>query len=208
MDKDTSTGKAFLGSLIGASLIVATILLSLTSVVGLSILAGVNLTGFSNMSFVLSTGFSVEYSVHIVSKFITADPSQYKSSLDRVKYCMSFLMIPTLMSFVSSTIGVVCMAFTDFEFTRQFFFVPLIIVMFVTYFYGCWWLPAFMTLLDMDAVKLGKRKHPEDDPFTSVRASKDIKDMKENSSSSDDVAVPAAAVQDAAVEAVSGADNE
>jgi hypothetical protein len=28
--------------------------------------------------------------------------------------------------------------------------------MFVTYFLGCWWLPALLTLLDFDAVKLGK----------------------------------------------------
>jgi len=28
--------------------------------------------------------------------------------------------------------------------------------MFVTYFYGCWWLPAMLTLLDFDVVKLGK----------------------------------------------------
>ena len=28
--------------------------------------------------------------------------------------------------------------------------------MFVTYFYGCYWLPAFLTLLDFDVVKLGK----------------------------------------------------
>ena len=28
--------------------------------------------------------------------------------------------------------------------------------MFTTYFYGCWWLPVMLTLLDFDAVKLGK----------------------------------------------------
>jgi hypothetical protein len=26
----------------------------------------------------------------------------------------------------------------------------------VTYFYGCWWLPAFLTLLDFEFLKLGK----------------------------------------------------
>ena len=28
--------------------------------------------------------------------------------------------------------------------------------MFSTYFYGCWWLPAMLTLLDFDVLKLGK----------------------------------------------------
>lgn len=153
--RDVGKGNAFMISVFGAFLIVVTILLSLTCVIGLSILSGVSLTGFSNMSFVLSTAFSVEYSVHIVSKYITADPSHYKTSLERVQYCMSFLMIPTFMSFVSSVIGVVCLAFTEFEFTHQFFFKPLIIVMFITYFYGCWWLPSLLTLIPSQLVHIG-----------------------------------------------------
>ena len=49
-------GKVFMGSLIGALLIAVAILLTLVSVVGISILVEVSLTGFSNMSFVLSVG--------------------------------------------------------------------------------------------------------------------------------------------------------
>jgi hypothetical protein len=33
--------------------------------------------------------------------------------------------------------------------------------MFVTYFYGCWWLPAALTILDFDVVKFGKNAHAE-----------------------------------------------
>jgi len=109
--------KIFWGTLIGAFLIALTIILSLITVVGLSVLAGVNLTGFSNMSFVLSVGFSVEYSVHIVARWLRAGMEK-KDSLERVKHTMSFLMLPTFMSFVSSTIGVACLAFTEFEFNQ------------------------------------------------------------------------------------------
>jgi hypothetical protein len=147
--------KVVAGSLAGASLIAVTTCLSLISVSGLGILANVNLTAFSVMSFVLSAGFAVEYSVHIVARWLRAD-AELTTSLDRVEYTMSFLMLPTFMSFASSTIGVACLAGTDFEFNEVFFFRPLIIVMFVTYFYGCWWLPALLTLLDFDAVKLGR----------------------------------------------------
>ena len=148
-----STRKTALGSTIGALLIALTIIMSLVTVAGLSILAGVNLTSFSNMAFVLSVGFSVEYSVHIVFRWLRADLSL--TGIDRVKHTMSFLMNPTFMSFVSSTIGVACLAFTIFEFTKTFFFRPLIIVMPVTYFFGVWWLPAVLSLLDFDLVRLG-----------------------------------------------------
>ena len=138
----------------GALLIAVTTILSLVAVSGLSALFDVSFTGFSIMSFVLSVGFSVEYSVHVVARWLRASPD-LKSSLERVEYTMSFLMLPTFMSFVSSTIGVACLAFTEFEFNEVFFFRPLMIVMFVTYFYGCWWLPVCLTLLDFDQVKLG-----------------------------------------------------
>ena len=116
--------KIFWGSLTGALLITVTIALCLVTVIGLSILAGVSLTGFSNMGFVLSVAFSVEYSVHIISRWLRADMS-LQSGVDRVKHTMSFLMLPTFMSFVSSLIGVACLAFSQFKFNRVFFFRPL-----------------------------------------------------------------------------------
>lgn len=103
------------------------------------------------MSFVLSVGFTVEYTVHVVSRWLRASSRH----TDRVDFTMSFLMLPTFMSFVSSTIGTICLAFTAFEFIEVFFFRPLIIVMFVSYFYGCWFLPMVLTYLDFDFLKLG-----------------------------------------------------
>jgi hypothetical protein len=153
-EKHHSLSKIVVGSLVGSFLIAVTTILSLVAVSGLSVLFDVPFTGFSTMSFVLSVGFAVEYSVHVVARWLRAR-SDLTTSIDRVEYTMSFLMLPTFMSFVSSTIGVVCLAFTEFEFNHVFFFRPLIIVMFVTYFYGCWWLPVCLTLLDFDQVKLG-----------------------------------------------------
>jgi hypothetical protein len=161
-EKHHAMGTVVGGSLIGALLIAVTIILSLVAVSGLSILAGVNLTGFSTMSFVLSVAFAVAYSVHIVSRWMRADLS-HSTSLDRVEHAMSFMMLPTFMSFASSTIGVVCLAFSEFEFNRVFFFKPLIIVMFVCYLYGCWFLPVLLSHMDFDMVKLGKPA-PVDQP--------------------------------------------
>jgi len=146
-----ASGKIFLGSLCGALLISMTTFVSLLTVSGLSTLFSVSFTGFSMMSFVLSVAFAVEYSVHIVARWLRAPMSVH----NRVEYTMSFLFLPNFMSFVSSTIGVACLAFTEFEFNEVFFFRPLIIVMFTTYFFGCWWLPVLLTLLDFDAVKMG-----------------------------------------------------
>jgi len=151
-----STGKIFVGSIVGALLIAMTCVLTLVPVIGLSSLSDVNFTAFSNMSFVLSVGFAVEYSVHVVHRFLEA-PQGMKSSKARVEHTMSFLTLPLTLSFISSTIGVVCLAFTEFEFNKTFFFRPLIIVMFTTYFYGCWFLPVLLSSFNWSFLNLGKK---------------------------------------------------
>lgn len=61
-DGQHSSWKILCGSLVGALLIAANCFFCLVAVVGISMLAGVSLTAFSLMSFVLSVGFAVEYS--------------------------------------------------------------------------------------------------------------------------------------------------
>lgn len=149
------TTKIVMGSLAGAFLIAVTTVLCLIPVIGFSVIADVNFTAFSNLSFVLSVGFAVEYSVHIVHGFLSA-PSNIEGAKARVEYAMSFLCIPLTLSFISSTVGICCLAFTEFKFNEVYFFRPLIIVMMVTYFNGCWFLPSLLTALQYDCLNLGK----------------------------------------------------
>ena len=81
-EKRHSFCKVFGGSLTGALIIAATIELSLVCVSGLSALFDVSFMGFSTMSFVLSVGFSVEYSVHVVARWLRVRAS-LKTSLER-----------------------------------------------------------------------------------------------------------------------------
>lgn len=46
-ERNHPLGKIFAGSFVGAALIACTMIITLTTVVGLSLLAGVNMTGFS-----------------------------------------------------------------------------------------------------------------------------------------------------------------
>lgn len=152
--------KAFAGITVGSLLIALTGLLSVITISGISSLANVSLTSFSVMSFVLSIGYTTEYSVHIIHRWLRA-PMNLTASKDRVEHTMEFLFLPTFMSFVSSTIGVVCLAFTEFHFNEVYFFRPLIIVMFVTYFYGCYLLPFVLAVLDFEFLRLGPANHGE-----------------------------------------------
>merc|ERR1719330_279869 len=150
-----STSKIILASLTGVLLIAMTCIICVIPVVGISILSGVNLTAFSNMAFVLSIGFTVEYSVHVVHRFLSA-PNSLENAQDRVIYTMKFLTMPLTLSFLSSLAGVACLALTDFKFNEVFFFRPLMIVMVVTYYIGTWYLPIVLTMLNFDCLKVGK----------------------------------------------------
>jgi len=186
-DRRHGAVKVIAGSLVGAMLIASTCLFCLVAVVGISILAGVSFTAFSIMSFVLSVGFAVEYSVHIVARWLRSDQD---SATERAEQTMSFLMLPTFMSFVSSSVGVICLAFTDFDFNTRFFFRPLITVMFVTYFFACYWLPVFLTWLDFDFVKLGparqtssrEKTDQDNDDFPDIQVAPESHDMEESTS--------------------------
>jgi len=61
--------------------------------------------------------------------------------------------------------------------------------MFVAYFFGCWWLPAALILLDFDVVKLGKQGDmmsaaaviEEGEEEAQVEGLKEVDDAKETS---------------------------
>jgi len=106
------------------------------------------------MAFVLSIGFAVEYSIHVVHRFLSA-PNSVKSAHARVVYTMGFLFIPLTLSFLSSIIGIVCLYFTEFEFNEVYFFRPLVIVMIVTYYIGTLFLPTLLTKLDFEFFRVG-----------------------------------------------------
>lgn len=148
------TKEKVIASTCGGILITITTIMCLVPVIGISLLAGVSLTAFSNMAFVLSVGFATEYSVHVVHRFLSV-PTAIKSPMDRVEYTMKFLAQPLTLSFLSSSVGVICLSFTDFDFNERFFFRPLMIVMFVTYFIGTFFLPIILTKLDFEVLKVG-----------------------------------------------------
>jgi|BART01.1.fsa_nt_gi predicted RND superfamily exporter protein len=96
------------------------------------------------------------YSVHVIHRFLSA-PTTIKSPTERVEYTMKFLAQPLTLSFLSSSTGVACLSFTDFDFNERFFFRPLMVVMVVTYFIGAFFLPILLTKLDFEVLKVGYR---------------------------------------------------
>jgi hypothetical protein len=134
-----------LGSMMGAFLICLISIMSLCSVVGMCGLAGIQISGFTAMSCLISTALSVEYSVHVVHRFLEG-PSE-ASAPDRVDYAMSWLFKPSLMAMITSAVGVLMMAFSEFQFIRMYFFSPLAFAVVISYFYGICMLPSLLCFM-------------------------------------------------------------
>ena len=147
--------KVLAGSILGATLVTITSMLTFISVVGLQMLADVSLTLFTTMGLFFSIVLSVHYSACTIVHWIEANRS---ASVDRVEDAMQLLAVPNLLSLTSTIAGIACLAFASFGFITRFFVVPLTISLLVAHFFGTYWLPAFLTLLDFDFVRLGKEK--------------------------------------------------
>jgi predicted RND superfamily exporter protein len=156
LKQQMGTKDRIIASVCGGLLIAVTIIMCLVPVIGVSLRFDVSLTAFSNMAFVLSVAFATEYSVHVVHRFLSA-PTTIDSARERVEHTMKFLCQPLTLSFLSSSIGVACLAFTDFDFNERFFFRPLMIVMVVTYFIGSFFLPILLSKLDFEFLKVGHK---------------------------------------------------
>lgn len=141
---------------IGASIISSITVLSVFTVVGIASLAGVKLCGFSAMSYVMAVGFAVEYSVHVTHRYLVS-PAGIATASERIDYAMAMLFRPTLMAFISSAVGIFMLAASTFVFVQVYFFYPLLIVLFVTYFHGVFTLPAMLQLIDHESMRL----HPQ-----------------------------------------------
>jgi hypothetical protein len=137
--------KRLFASGLGALLIAIVSAVSLMSVVGFCGLAGVQLSGFTAISCVMSTGLAVEYSVHVVHRFLEAPPS---SAVARIHHAMEWLFSPSAMAFVTSAVSVLMMAFSEFRFVRLYFFAPLACAVLTSYIFGAFTLPCLLGLMN------------------------------------------------------------
>jgi len=153
-----SLGKKLLVSYVGAIMITLIALLSIFCVVGVSSWLRVKLCGFSAMSYLMSVGFAVEYSVHVTHRFLTA-PRTSNTAADRIAFALDLLSRPMFMAFTSSAVGVFCLLFSTFVFVRVYFFIPLVVVLVVTYYYGVIFLPVLLQYTFCDCLDLHAGEH-------------------------------------------------
>merc|ERR1711982_24370 len=97
--------------------------------------------GFTALSCAMSIGLVVEYSVHVIHRFLEA-PQEMTAS--RMQHAMEWLFSPIAMAFFTSAVSILMMAFSKFQFVRLYFFAPLAFAVSITYFFGSFSLPCLL----------------------------------------------------------------
>merc|ERR1711904_618456 len=93
------------------------------------------------MSCVMSIGLIVEYSVHVIHRFLEAPQG---TAAARMQRAMEWLFFPLAMAFLTSAVSILMMAFSKFQFVRLYFFAPLAFAVLITYFFGSFSLPCLL----------------------------------------------------------------
>jgi len=137
--------KTFPPALLGGSVVALTSAATLLTVTGFSALSGVTLCGLSAMACIMSAGFGVEYSVHVVHRFLAGGARAPQDPYERALHIMDGLFVPTSMAFVTSAVGIAFLTLSQFAFVHVYFFTPLVTVLLVTYFFGVFTLPVVLS---------------------------------------------------------------
>merc|ERR1712228_384666 len=109
--------------------------------IGFNSVFDIALNGFTAMAALLALGLSVEYSVHVIHRFIV---TECDGAASRIELSMEWLFWPTLAGFLTTAVSTLMLCFAEFEFVRLYYFGPLAIATLCTYFYGVFALPALL----------------------------------------------------------------
>lgn len=124
---------ALLMSPTAAGLITMTIFINVLEIAGLMGLIGVKLSAIPVVSLIMSVGIAVEFTVHLVLAYLDAvfdntegkayaEGSVYRGRAAGVEAALTVMFAPVLDGGLSTLLGVLMLAFSEYGFVRKYFF--------------------------------------------------------------------------------------
>jgi len=129
-------------SWVGALLVAAFSTLTLVEIYGSLAIFGLQYQSLVAISMLMSLGITVEFIVHPLAAYEFA----VGTAEERISEAMRQTAVPVLWGGVSSFLGVLMMAFSDFEYVVKYFFVIYVLIVGLGCFNGLVFLPAVLAL--------------------------------------------------------------
>ncbi|VDK65129.1 unnamed protein product [Onchocerca ochengi] len=104
---------------------------------------GVKLNPVSAVTLITAVGIGVEFTVHVVLVYLTS----LGTKNERMAACLNHMFIPVIHGGLSTLLGIIMLAFSEFEFIVKYFFVVLSALILIGLFNGLMLLPVLLSLI-------------------------------------------------------------
>ncbi|KAL3994010.1 Patched family protein [Acanthocheilonema viteae] len=126
-----------------AGIILIVLLLMTIELTGFLGLAGIKLNPISAVTVITAVGIGVEFTAHVVLAFLTSLGSRN----DRMAKCIDRVFVPVIHGAFSTLLGIIMLAFSEFEFVVKYFFVVMSALIFIGIINGLALLPVLLSLI-------------------------------------------------------------
>uniref|UniRef100_A0A0N5AYX8 SSD domain-containing protein n=1 Tax=Syphacia muris TaxID=451379 RepID=A0A0N5AYX8_9BILA len=127
-----------------AAMMVMVIVVSMTvELAGFMGVAGVKLNPVSAVTLITAVGIGVEFTAHVVLAFLTSMGTKD----ERMAACMEHMFVPVIHGGISTLLGIVMLAFSEFEFVVKYFFVVMSALIIIGLINGLALLPVLLSLI-------------------------------------------------------------
>lgn len=103
----------------------------------------VKLNPISAVTLITAVGIGVEFTAHVVLAYLTSLGTRD----ERTKSCLKHMFIPVVHGGLSTLLGIIMLAFSEFDFVVKYFFVVMSALIFIGLFNGLIMLPVMLSLI-------------------------------------------------------------
>ncbi|MFH4977149.1 hypothetical protein AB6A40_003858 [Gnathostoma spinigerum] len=127
-----------------AAAMVMLVVVSMTiELAGFMAVFGVKLNPVSAVTLITTVGIGVEFTAHVVLAFLTS----LGTKNERMAACMDHMFVPVIHGGLSTLLGIVMLAFSEFEFIVKYFFVVMSALILIGLINGLALLPVLLSLI-------------------------------------------------------------
>ncbi|VIO93378.1 Patched protein homolog 1, putative [Brugia malayi] len=126
-----------------AGIILIILLLMTVELTGFLGLVGIKLNPISAVTVITAVGIGVEFTAHVVLAFLTSLGTRN----DRMASCIDRVFVPVIHGAFSTLLGIIMLAFSEFEFVVKYFFIVMTALIFIGVINGLALLPVLLSLI-------------------------------------------------------------
>jgi hypothetical protein len=134
----------------GAAILVFVLATYMIELYGFMGIFGIKLSALPAVSLIMAVGVGVEFTAHIILAFLIAEGTR----VDRMEAALDHMFVPTIDGTVSTILGIIMLAFSDFEFIVKYYFLVYLLIVLLGCVNGLVLLPTLLSIVGPPSVAL------------------------------------------------------